>query len=238
MAPAQIRGHKTLSRCTDDRRAAVAGRRLPPKAPTLTGTLTYSMPRIPLSSLMLPSRIPYLQFQNPFFPFQDPNFQFHSQPTRPVGAIEMIDKAVLKARREIIAAGDSVSAWKVSQAALVILQADTWDSLGFQMQQVPSLHRLILTEGKINSFIHCFVGVHRITTLHDLEIAICDTEGVERFEELELGPIVKHPLVVHYFSLGASVTEVCRITSEEIMSFLFEFIESNRRKKIEIEEFL
>nr|GMD70176.1 uncharacterized protein LOC109178973 isoform X1 [Ipomoea batatas] len=185
-----------------------------------------------------PFQNPYLQYQNPSFPFPNPNFQFQPQPSRPTSGVDRIDKAVLKAHREILATGEVVSAWKVSQAALVILQADTWDSLGFQMQQVPSLHRLMLTEGKINAFIHCFVGARRITTLHDLEIAICNTEGVERFEDLELGPLVKHPLIIHYFSLSADVTEVCRITSEEIVALLSEFMDMNKQRKIEVEELL
>nr|GMD07279.1 uncharacterized protein LOC109165195 [Ipomoea batatas] len=189
-------------------------------------------------------------FQNPYLQHHNPNVQFQAQLSR-------IDRAVLKAHREILATGEVVSAWKASQAALVILQADTWDSLGFQMQQVPSLHRLMLTEGKlypahnqgeipatldmpikINAFIHCFVGARRITTLHDLEIAICNTEGVDRFEDLELGPLVKHPLIIHYFSLCADATEVCRITSEEIVSLLSEFMDINKQRYVEIEELL
>ncbi|OIT36630.1 hypothetical protein A4A49_21692 [Nicotiana attenuata] len=60
-----------------------------------------------------------------------------------------VDRAVIKARRDLIEAGENVSSWKVSQAALVILKADSWDSLGVQMQHVPSLHSLILIEVKI-----------------------------------------------------------------------------------------
>nr|GMD11758.1 Striatin like [Ipomoea batatas] len=101
-----------------------------------------------------PFQNPYLEYQNPSFPFPNPNFQFQPQPSRPTSGVDRIDKAVLKAHREILATGEVVSAWKVSQAALVILQADTWDSLGFQMQQVPSLHRLMLTEGKLITKYH------------------------------------------------------------------------------------
>nr|GLL41337.1 uncharacterized protein LOC109165196 [Ipomoea trifida] len=179
-----------------------------------------------------------LQYQNHSFQFPNPNFQFQAQLSRPTTVVEMIDMAVLKAHREILATGEAVSAWKASQAALVMLQVDTWDSLGLQMQQVPSLHRLMLTEGKINAFIHCFVCARRITTLHDLEIAICNTEGVERFEDLELGPLVKHPLIIHYFSLSADATEVCRMTSEEIVSLLSEFMNINKQRYVEIEELL
>nr|POE90737.1 hypothetical protein CFP56_77562 [Quercus suber] len=129
--------------------------------------------------------------------------------------MEKVDRAVTNARRNIIAAGESVTAWKVSQDALLILNLDSWSSLGFPMQEVPSLHRLMLTEGKINAFIHCFVGVQRVTTLYDLEVAICKNEGVDNFEKLELGPLLRHPLVLHYFSLKSDATEVIKITGEE-----------------------
>ncbi|CAI0437023.1 unnamed protein product [Linum tenue] len=64
-------------------------------------------------------------------------------------SIEKIDRAADKARRDLIAAGEGVTSWKVSQEVLLALQVDSWQSLGFRMQEIPSLHRLILTEGKV-----------------------------------------------------------------------------------------
>ncbi|KAM0064933.1 putative histidine kinase/HSP90-like ATPase superfamily [Helianthus debilis subsp. tardiflorus] len=134
--------------------------------------------------------------------------------------IATIEHAAVKAHSDLLAAGESVSAWRVSESALVTLNAVSFESMGFHMQNVPSLNRLMLTEAKVNSFIHCFVGVQKITSLHDLEMAICESEGVKSFEELKLGPILKHPLVVHYFSVGPDVTEVCKITTEQIVAYL------------------
>ncbi|XP_057497767.1 protein NO VEIN-like [Actinidia eriantha] len=192
---------------------------------------------------------PNLRYQNPNFPIQVPNFpphQFPNQSFRPQPrppppggeALERIELAFAKARRDLLAAGVSVSAWKLIQSALLNLQTESWDSLGVQMQQVPSLHRLLMTEGKINAFIHCFVAVQRITSLYDLEVAICKNEGVEQFEELELGPLVRHPLVVHYFSVSSDVTEVFKITTEEIISCLCEFMDTHKGKEIDAKEFL
>ncbi|KAL8028669.1 hypothetical protein ABFX02_14G176300 [Erythranthe guttata] len=144
-------------------------------------------------------------------------------------ALERIERAVVKSQTDILAKGGNVSAWKVSQAALLTLQAYSWDSLGFPMQQVPSLFRIMVIEGKVNSFIHCFVGVQRITTLYDLEVAICDSEGVRRFEELELGPLLQHPLVQHYFSVGSDVAEVFKITTQEVISYLGLLIWRNKK---------
>ncbi|KAK7854734.1 hypothetical protein CFP56_031055 [Quercus suber] len=149
--------------------------------------------------------------------------------------MEKVDRAVTNARRNRIAAGESVTAWKVSQDALLIVNLDSWSSLGFPMQEVPSLHRLMLTEGKINAFIHCFVGVQRVTTLYDLEVAICKNEGVDNFEKLELGPLLRHPLVLHYFSLKSDAAEVFKITGEEVFCFLWKFIHKKMKKSQNIE---
>lgn len=63
----------------------------------------------------------------------------------------MIDGAVQKIRDDLVAAGRFVSAWKVLQSALLMLKVDaqTCLALGLQMQQVPSLLRLVLTEGRV-----------------------------------------------------------------------------------------
>lgn len=92
---------------------------------------------------------------------------------------------------------------------------------------------------KVNAFIHCFVGVRRITSLYDLEVSICNNEGVGSFEELGLGPFLRHPLVIHYFSIRSDVTEVFKITSEEIIQFLSKFLDVSKAKAvIGVEDFL
>lgn len=90
----------------------------------------------------------------------------------------------------------------------------------------------------MNAFIHCFVNSRGITSLYDLELAICKNEGIELFEELGLGPLVRHPLVEHYFSVPPNVTEVFKITSEDIICYLQEFMGKNKRKMIMVQEFL
>ncbi|PWA40966.1 hypothetical protein CTI12_AA557850 [Artemisia annua] len=151
--------------------------------------------------------------------------------------ITVIDAAVKKAHNDLLAAGESVTAWRVSQAALVMLNADSFESLGCCMQYVPSLYRIIITEAKVNSFINCFVAVQKITSLHDLVLSICENEGIKSFEELELGPILKHPLVVHYFSIGPDVTEICKITTEQIVAYL-SIVPRRRKKTIMVDDLL
>jgi hypothetical protein len=68
-------------------------------------------------------------------------------------------------------------------------------------------------------------------------LAICENEGIKSFEELELGPILKHPLVVHYFSIGPDVTEICKITTEQIVADL-KILTLRTKKAITVDDLL
>ncbi|KAM2404290.1 hypothetical protein ACFXTH_031621 [Malus domestica] len=216
----------------------------------------FQNPNFPIQTPSFPLQNPIfnpLQLPNPTFqpqtssenpkpnvdPQQLPNSAFRPQTSceNLKEMLERIDRAVEKARGDFVAAGRSVSAWKVLQSALVTLKVDDWSFLlGLQMHQVPSLHRLMLTEGRISSFIHCFVLARRITSLYDLELAICKNEDIEEFEVLGLGPLFRHPLVLHYFPVSSDTTEVFKITSEEILCLLTLYQEHKR--KVSVEEFL
>ncbi|KAK4489070.1 hypothetical protein RD792_004864 [Penstemon davidsonii] len=176
-------------------------------------------------------------FQNPnnlFYPHPNPNL-LPQQVKRQIVTIEQLDNAAMKACHDLLSSNEYVSAWKVSQAVLLTVKAESWESLGFQMQQVPSLNRLLVKEGKISAFIHCFVAVRRISSLYDLEVEICEREGIRRYEELELGPLLRHPLVVQYFAVTSDVTEVYKIRTEEIISYLIEFMEIHTKKDVKVD---
>ena len=68
-------------------------------------------------------------------------------------------------------------------------------------------------------------------------LSICENEGIKSFEELELGPILKHPLVVHYFSIGPDVTEICKITTEQIVAYL-NIVPRRSKKTIMVDDLL
>ncbi|KAI4342574.1 hypothetical protein MLD38_027187 [Melastoma candidum] len=162
--------------------------------------------------------------------------------------LERLDRAVANCRADAVLSGESVTSWKVwqqaEQQAAAAAGAGGWEwqspvMLGIQPPMVPSMKLLMDVESKINAFIHCFIAACRITALYDLEVAICNNEGVQRFEDLELGPFLKYPLVVHYFSLADGVAEVCRITGEEVVSYLCKFMFKRKGwKRIEVDDLL
>lgn len=119
----------------------------------------------PMQNSNLPTQNHGFQFSqasNPGFHFpqsahagfhspQPPNTgsQAHGKTTMPAEGVTRINNAVAKAHSDLLVAKESISAWKVSQSALSILQVDSWDSLGVRMQEIDALHRLIAMEGKV-----------------------------------------------------------------------------------------
>ncbi|KAJ1690756.1 hypothetical protein LUZ63_014911 [Rhynchospora breviuscula] len=152
--------------------------------------------------------------------------------------LDRVEAAVVRAHAEIVAAGESVTSWKVSQATALSLQAGSWGALGYSFNDVPTLRNIQAVERKVNAFIHCFVSVRRMTSLYDLKNELCKNEGVETFEELGLGNLLRHPLILQYFSIPPDTTEICQITTDNLLSSLSTFIYKYKSKEIPVEEFL
>lgn len=90
----------------------------------------------------------------------------------------------------------------------------------------------------MNAFIHSFVSVRRMTSVYELGLEICKSEGVEEFGELGLGPLLRHSLVRQYFLIPPDLKEVCSITIDDLMSRLSTFLYRVKNKEFTVEEFL
>lgn len=75
-------------------------------------------------------------------------------------------------------------------------------------------------------------------TLHDLDVAICRNEFVGCFDDLGLGPLLQHPLVLLYFPSISGSTGPVQITSEEIISFLDSYLNTYDMDDVKLDEFL
>ncbi|XBH73605.1 hypothetical protein VPH35_100688 [Triticum aestivum] len=201
----------------------------------------YQQPPLPSPGYAQSPTTPNVQHRPPNpSPASAPPQQQQQQPLPPPrnpAALERAQAAATKARDELTHAGQGVTGWKVAQAALVALKADSWGSLGVQLHDVPVLRELFSIEGKVNTFIHCYVAARKIVSIHDLEVEICKNEGIGQFEELGLGPFLQHPLVAHYFFVPADLSKVPKLSSEEIISCLQKFID-NSKEKVTAESFL
>ncbi|KAL0904100.1 hypothetical protein M5K25_026173 [Dendrobium thyrsiflorum] len=208
------------------------------------GSLADFLPENPNSSPNASSsNSPYGQtansnFQNPrSYPPQFPqkgNYRNQSQHF----SLELVESAVVKAHKDLLESGENVSVWKISQSVARSLKVSSWDALGFRTLDVPTLRDLQSVEGKVNAFIHCFVNTRKMTSIYELGLEICKNEGVDKFDELRLGPLLRHPLVRDYFSVSPDAQEICEITTEGLVSRLSVFLNKKRNEEIKLEEFL
>lgn len=71
--------------------------------------------------------------------------------TSPAGPLppDRVEMAVVKAHSEMVTAGESVTSWKVAQAAALFLQVGSWGALGYGFTDVPTLRNIQSVERKV-----------------------------------------------------------------------------------------
>ena len=95
--------------------------------------------------------------------------------------------------------------------------------------------------GRIEELIKVFCWFSPITSLRELELAIIESEKVDNYEALHLGPITKHPKVMDLFKLqnAASLDTVPDISAYKIQNYLMKFLSKRKRsEKQSLEGFL
>ena len=95
--------------------------------------------------------------------------------------------------------------------------------------------------GRIEELIKVFCWFSPVTSLHELKLAIIESEKVDNYEALHLGPITKHPKVMDLFKLqnAASLDTVPDISAYKIQDYLMKFLSKRKRsEKQSLEGFL
>ncbi|XP_024517181.1 uncharacterized protein LOC9630255 [Selaginella moellendorffii] len=140
--------------------------------------------------------------------------------------IKRLDNAAVTAYQQALGDGNGVTVAAVLGRMLCQLGIYSLESIGVQMHQVPCLRTLSAIEGKVNAYIVAYVAGNRITTLHDLVLGLCEEERVDTFDDLGLGPVVKHALVQQIFSAG--LMQVYKITALEVLEDLNRLMEKKQ----------
>ena len=92
---------------------------------------------------------------------------------------------------------------------------------------------------QINASIQAFVMVRSVCTLHELDRYLARLYPECRaYEDLKLGPLVKHPLVYEYFKFPQNL-DPPEITTLKVMKYLKQFMSKNGWiNKVDMQEFL
>ena len=92
---------------------------------------------------------------------------------------------------------------------------------------------------RVLEFIRCFCWNSTITSLFELQKAILILEKSSNFEDLQMGPILTHPLVKDLFKPPLDLHRVPEITAYEIQTHLAKFIYKHRKgEQYDMSDFL
>lgn len=107
-------------------------------------------------------------------------------------------------------------------------------------RDIPTWEKFYKTHGRVEEYIKCFCALAAVSSLYELEQAIISSEQVHSFDELHLGPLLKHPLVQQYFKPPPDLQSIPEVSLYDIMSSLRECLhqKSSRNSKITLEQFV
>ncbi len=113
---------------------------------------------------------------------------------------------------------------------------------------IPSINQLVRLQAKVNAFIQAFVKVRAICTLHELKECLAMVEAPLGctdqldFSSLELGPLVKQPLIWDFFKFPSTKddSDIPKITTLDILENLRDFLRTKNlwRAKVKLEDFM
>jgi len=94
--------------------------------------------------------------------------------------------------------------------------------------------------GRTKELVQVYCQFTPITTLHDLQSAIAQVEKVDDYEDLCMGPIVKHPVVKDLFKPPDDVCKPPEITLFQLYKYVMKMTERmrNRDRKFSLEDYL
>ena len=136
--------------------------------------------------------------------------------------------------------GKFLPTYKVWDLLQSLLRQAHQSGRAISFKEIPAWSEFSKAHGRIEELIKVFCRMSPVTSLYELEQAIVSTEGVDNYEALHLGPLLRHPLVQNFFKPPTDLESIPNITSFKMYKHLSEFVNkrSNRSERQSLEEFL
>ncbi len=107
---------------------------------------------------------------------------------------------------------------------------------------IPSANVFGRLHGRTVELIKVYCQFTPITTLHDLSVAIAQVEDVTDYEDLGMGPIIKHPTVRDLFKPPDNLNKPPEISLHKLYKYLMRMMDNRadrrRERKSTLEDYL
>nr|XP_023686990.1 uncharacterized protein LOC111853852 isoform X2 [Paramormyrops kingsleyae] len=153
--------------------------------------------------------------------------------------VEEVNSRAEELIRAIAAEGELVTVDKVVSRLCKYYQVQSLRPINpiWQLPAVMDLHR---TVREVDMFIKSAEAVQSICTLYEMGQALAGLKNKKRFEELNLGPLCRIPLIRRIFQVDATTRDddIVTIETVDILKNLRDFMRRRSKSKIDLVEFL
>lgn len=112
-------------------------------------------------------------------------------------------------------------------------------SVNLSLRDINAFTQFSKLHGRMDELIKIYCMFTPATSVHELGIALAYAEKVSSYEELHLGPLIKHPRVRDYFKPPEDVECAPEITVHQLHSYLTKLVDKTRRgSKHSLEDYL
>ncbi|XP_028975778.2 uncharacterized protein wu:fj29h11 isoform X2 [Esox lucius] len=154
---------------------------------------------------------------------------------------EVVNSLVEDVIRDIATEGDLVTREKVISRVCRLMQVPSLEAGRIDLRwQIPALKELQRTLREVNMFIESAEAVTAMCTLYELGQNLAGLKDRKRFEELNLGPLCKLPLVHRMFKIDSNTKDedIHQIETVDILRSLRVFRRKQCKPKVDLAEFM
>uniref|UniRef100_A0A8C7R4M3 Wu:fj29h11 n=1 Tax=Oncorhynchus mykiss TaxID=8022 RepID=A0A8C7R4M3_ONCMY len=154
---------------------------------------------------------------------------------------EAVNSLVEDVIRDIAAEGELVTREKVISRVCMLMQVRTLEAGRIDLRwQIPALKDLQRNLREINMFIESAEAVTAMCTLYELGQNLAGLKNKKRFEELNLGPLCKLPLIHRMFKIDSNTKDedIHQIETVDILRSLRVFRRKQNKPKVDLAEFM
>ncbi|XP_047465584.1 protein NO VEIN isoform X3 [Mugil cephalus] len=151
---------------------------------------------------------------------------------------DTVNSLVESVIREISADGELVTKEKVISRVCILIPS--LDPAKINYWKIPALKDLQYILREVNMFIESTEAVKSICTLYELGQSLAGLKDKKRYEELNLGPLCKLPLIHRMFKIDSNTKDddIHQIETVDILKQLRNFRRKQSKIKVDLAEFM
>ncbi|CAG2195996.1 unnamed protein product [Mytilus edulis] len=159
-----------------------------------------------------------------------------------IGQISMLETCAQECIELLAESNNYVSQERIQKLLLQRCNIQSLQEVGLRrIEELSCVKEHNRAIAKVNAYVQAFLKVRSICTLHELKYCLreCDPEKTD-FNNLNLGPMQRLPIIYEYFKFPTDMEEIPAITTVDILEHLRNYLTQNMKwsEKVDLTQFM